>query len=122
MTLSPPRQITKTPGGSPLKNGVLGQDSIMTRRRCVKPRWCPGASVLNQQIGVGGNTSPPPSASPSGRFYKLIGCDPNIYHRPEPNRTSPGNLEGTMEMRSRPKFQKMLTYFEREDLHLPLSC
>ena len=57
-TLSTPRQITKAPRESPLRNGVLGQDSIMTRGRCVKPGWRPGQVCwMNRSAWVGTHLS-----------------------------------------------------------------
>lgn len=41
-TLSPPRQMTKALRESPLRNVVLGHDSVMTRGRWSKPGLCPG--------------------------------------------------------------------------------
>lgn len=47
---------------------------------------------------------------------------PSPYQQASTNQSKLQRPEGGVSMQSRPKSQKMLTYFESEDSHLPWSC
>lgn len=89
-TLLTPRQITK---GVPSEEWGVRRRQFYDNGKVCQARRAARGSVLNEQISVGGNTSPPPtSAIPRGGLCKFTRYD----HRPEADRRSPGNLGGTV--------------------------
>lgn len=113
----------KAPREFPLRNGALRQDSVMTRRY-VKSGSCPRRAcwLMNRSMWVG--TYPPHQHLPvpveaSATSQVVI---PSPYQQASTNQSKLQRPDGYVSMQSRPKSQKMLTYFESKDSHLPLSC
>lgn len=78
--------------------------------------------LTDEQIDVGGTYLPHPhlpvQVEASAKSQVVI---PSPYQQASTNQSKFQRPEEYVSMQSRPKSQKMLTYFECEDSHLPLS-
>lgn len=118
-------------GRSQSSKGVPSEEWGIKIRQYYNQKVCqfwimPKASILtNKQIRsmwVGTYLRHPHLLVPVEASTKSQVVIPSPYQQASTNQSKLQRSEGYVSMQSRPKSQKMLTYFESEDSHLPLSC